>query len=54
MKKIKETNDVIRTIENGDKYLIRYIGREPVTSSSVEAKANLQDAYIVHSNMKGN
>lgn len=54
MKKIKETNDVIRTIENGDKYVIRYIGREPVTSSSVEAKASLQDAYIVHSNMKGN
>jgi len=54
MKKIKETNDVIRTIENGDKYLIRYIGRESVTSSSVEAKASLQDAYIVHSNMKGN
>ncbi|ERI93574.1 ABC transporter, ATP-binding protein, partial [Clostridiales bacterium oral taxon 876 str. F0540] len=54
MKKIKETNEVIRTIENGGKYLIRYIGTEPVTSSSVEAKANLQDAYIVHSNMKGN
>lgn len=51
--KIKSTNKVITTLNGSEHTHIKYISKEPLTKSSLKAKVNLQDAYIVHSNWEG-
>jgi ABC-2 type transport system ATP-binding protein len=54
--KIREKNKVITTLQNKDYFHVKYVSNESLTSDSIRAKVNLQDAYIAHSTMadKGN
>lgn len=53
LNKILSDHKILTTLE-ADNYLhIRYMSDEPLTDDSVKAKINLQDAYIIHNNMKG-
>ena len=51
--KIKLTNKVITTLSKNKYSHIKYIGKEPLTNDSSKAGVNLQDAYIIHSNLTG-
>jgi len=51
--KIKSTNKVITTIANGSLTHVKYISEKSLTSNSVKAHVNLQDAYIIHSKLEG-
>jgi len=51
--KIKLTNKVITTLSKNKYSHIKYIGKEPLTNDSSKASVNLQDAYIIHSNLTG-
>ena len=51
--KIKSTNKVITTIANGNLTHVKYISEKSLTSNSVKAHVNLQDAYIIHSKLEG-
>lgn len=49
--KIKATNKIITTFDASKHSHIKYLSKEPLTKDSVKSKVNLQDAYIVHSNI---
>jgi len=51
--KIKLTNKVITTLSKNKYSHIKYISKEPLTNDSSKASVNLQDAYIIHSNLTG-
>lgn len=48
LEKIRTQGKVITTMTPEDYLHIKYISKEPLTSNSVQAKINLQDAYIAH------
>ena len=51
--KIKSTNKVITTIAKDNLTHVKYISEKSLTSNSVKAHVNLQDAYIIHSKLEG-
>lgn len=49
--KIYSKSKVLRTSESADFKHVRYISKEPLTDNSIKVGINLQDAYIIHSNL---
>lgn len=52
--KISSTNKILTTFQGDGCTHVKYISNEPLTKDSVKVNINLQDAYIIHSSMKGN
>ncbi|MBU3215229.1 ATP-binding cassette domain-containing protein [Clostridium estertheticum] len=54
LNKINTSGNVLTTLNSTNFSHIKYISDEPLTPDSVKVKVNLQDAYIIHSRLKGN
>ncbi|MBW9153246.1 ABC transporter ATP-binding protein [Clostridium estertheticum] len=54
LNKINTSGNVLTTLNSTNFSHIKYISEEPLTPDSVKVKVNLQDAYIIHSRLKGN
>lgn len=50
--KIMSTSKVIMNSNENDICHIKYISKEPLTKNSINCPINLQDAYIIHNNLK--
>lgn len=49
--KVRDIAQVLTTSQTAEGTQIKYISKEPLTSNSIKVSANLQDAYIIHSNL---
>ncbi|MBU3100066.1 MULTISPECIES: ABC transporter ATP-binding protein [Clostridium] len=54
LNKINASGNILTTLNSSNFSHIKYISEEPLTPDSVKVKVNLQDAYIIHSRLKGN
>lgn len=52
--KLASDNKVLTTFQGDNCTHVKYISDSPLTKDSIKVNINLQDAYIIHSNMKGN
>lgn len=49
--KVRDIAQVLTTSQTAEGTQIKYISKEPLTSNSIKVSPNLQDAYIIHSNL---